>query len=87
MASASGLLVLLAATVLLIGFAGAPAIAIRVGLRALATVTTVVVVALVVATAVAWREPWPGRARLGHGAVVATAVANLALLAYWRLLG
>jgi len=79
--------VLLVATALTVVFAGAPAIAIRVGLRALATVTTLVVVALVVATAVAWREPWPGRARLGHGAVVATAVANLALLAYWRLLG
>jgi alpha-beta hydrolase superfamily lysophospholipase len=37
--------------------------------------------------AVAWRETWPGRARLGHGAVVATAVAYLPLLAYWRLLG
>ncbi|MDQ3306293.1 MAG: prolyl oligopeptidase family serine peptidase [Actinomycetota bacterium] len=87
LASASGLLVLLAVTALTVVFAGAPATAIRVGLRALATVTTLVVVALVAATAVAWRETWPGRARLGHGAVVATAVANAAFLAYWRLLG
>lgn len=77
LASASGLLVLLAATALTVVFAGAPATAMRVGLRAMATVTTLVVVALVAATALAWREPWPGRARLGHGAVVATAVATL----------
>ncbi len=87
LASASGLLVLLAATALTVVFAGAPATAIGVGLRALAAVTTLVVVALVAATAGAWREPWPGRARLGHGAIVATAVATLPLLAYWRLLG
>lgn len=87
LASAMGLLVLLGAAALTIILAGAPATAIGVGLRALATVTTLVVVALVAATAGAWREPWPGRARLGHGAIVATAVATLPLLAYWRLLG
>ena len=60
---------------------------IRGAIRVLATVTTLVVVTLVAATAVAWRKPWPAGVRLGHGAVGAMAVVYLPFLAYWRLLG
>jgi len=87
LASGLGLLVLLAVTALTVGSAVAPMTGIRAAIRVLATVTTLLVVTLVAVTAVAWRKPWPAGARLGQGAVVATALVYLPFLAYWRILG
>lgn len=78
----TGLVLRLAAFIL-----GAPLPAARAALLAAGMATAALAVAFVVCTVRAWSEPWPGRARLAHGALAAAAVVLVPFAGYWRLLG
>jgi hypothetical protein len=77
----------LAAAVVMVGYAREPLVLVRRALQGWAVVVAALSVLLVGVTVRAWSQFRTVAARLAHGLVAATAAPFVVFLASWRLLG